>query len=320
MINSAIMYDFLALLPAVLSFVGFVLYLIWKNKKESPVVISIVDAIRSKSQDLPELDKRLSAKKIFQLINSHPELREKLSQNDYNLLQYAIRSENRKDYLYGMLTILMVAISIFAYTKIEERQNRLRFSDVELKGQYNSNVYDISTTRDDLFISWNYEGTSEPVRVKIKCINNGKSLEAIEIMPDDDFLIVSNESLLQLWGCPGIDDKFHIRISFQTSADTYVFGPLGIATALTVLYYFNQAEKELEIMTQTLNCGLLPVDYNLKAVAWSKSAARIESRDIEVRNGKASVQFPDDFDIDKKTLKIMLTGDYPDSIVRFKEL
>lgn len=320
MINSAIMYEFFALLPAVLSFAGFVLYLFWKNKKESPVVISIVDTIRSKSQDLPELDKRLSAQKIYQLLNRHPELREKLSQNDYNLLQYAIRSENRKDYLYGVLTILMVAISIFAYTKIEERQNRLRISNIELKGQYNNNIYDIGTTRDDLVISWNYEGTSEPVRVKVKCMNNGKSLDAIEIMPDDDFLIISNESLLQLWGCPRIEDKFHIRISFQTSTDTYVFGPMGIATALTVLYYFDQAEKKLEIMTQTLNCGLLPVDYRLKAIAWSKSDARIESRDIEVRNGKASVKFPDDFDIDKKTLKIILTGDYPDSIVRFKEL
>lgn len=315
------MYKYLALLPAVMSFVGFVLYLFLKNKNEaSPVVVSIVETIRSKSADLPELDKRLEPKEVFKLINKHPELREKLSQNDYDLLLYSVKSEYQKNYLYGFITIILVGISIFAYYKIEQYQNRLSFSDLSVFGSHNSKQYDLPTTKDDIVVKWNYEGQDEEVVMSVTSIDNNKTKSDFKFRASDKKFTINNKILEDLWACPELGDTFQLRFTIQTAQDTYSFGPFVVSTALNVLYYLDSSANKLEVFSQTMNCGMYPADYELRTTVWGRDGARIESLNLNVEDGKAEGIYPADFIMNEATFKIFYVGKLPNSIVRFQEL
>lgn len=195
------MFKFLTLLPAVLSFVGFVIYLIWKsNRESSPIAKSVIDTIKSKSTNLPELDKRLNPKQVFNLINTHSELREILSSNDYNLLLYTIKSDEKRIYLYGLLTFLLVCISLFTYYKVEQYQNRLVFSEIKLYGVFNNQQYENVTTKDDLLVKWNYQGQDEEVSLSITSIKDNITKGSFKCHAKDAQLIISNKVLSDIWG------------------------------------------------------------------------------------------------------------------------
>lgn len=314
-------YKYLALLPAILSFTGFVIYLLLRKKNEtSPIVKIILETIKSKSENLPELDKRLGARQVFKIINKHEEFRKRLSKNDYDLLLYAIRAENRRKVLYGIITFFILGISIFAYFKLEQYQNRLSFADLIIYGHFNNREYFTPTTKDDLVLKWDYEGENEEVEMSITSITENKKVDGFRFYAKDKKIIIRNQDLQELWGCPGLRDVFQIRVSIQTDKDIYTFGPFDIKTALTVIYYFQKVSNKIEIATQTMNCGLLTVDYDITIVAWSKNELRIESLDLNIKDGKAEGQFPEDFEIDKASIKIGYYGKYSDSIVRIEEL
>lgn len=315
------MYKFLALLPAILSFTGFVIYLTTKRSKDSSSIVkSIVDTIKAKSSDIVDIDERLSPKQVYNLINSHTEFREKLSSGDYNLFTKIIKSEQKRNVTYGLITILLVCVSLFAFFKVEQFQSKLTFSDVRLSGKFDGQKMNLPTTKDNLIINWDFQGNDEDIRISLTSVNHNQTSDIFFCRAKDGQLTINNNNLEKIWGCPSMDDSFPVRITFQTSKNTYTFGPFEINTALSVLYHLDLNSNKVEVFTQTMNCGLLDSNYDFKIVSWSKDKLQIESLNIKVENGKGIGQFPTAFPIAKSTVKTIYFGKYSNDRVRIEEL
>ncbi|QJB29893.1 hypothetical protein HF329_00650 [Chitinophaga oryzae] len=263
------MLKFLALLPAILSFVGFIVYLIWRNNQApSPILSEIINIVRSNSGGLPILDKRLTAKQTFDLINQHQELREKLTANDYFLLQKIVKSDETRMIIFAIICLIITAFSIFGYYKINQEDRRLVISDVKIKGYFTDKIYPLPTTKDDFYLNWIYKGEDEDVNVSVTVIESGKRSKNIVCRAKDGSLRIPLVYLNELWGCPTLSDLFSIRINMQTSDNLQTFGPFYIRPALTIQYYVNCATNKVQVWTQTMNCGLYQYSYKFLINAW----------------------------------------------------
>lgn len=291
-----------------------------RSKDSSSIVKSIIDTIKSKSSDTIDIDERLSPKQVYNLINSHSEFREKLGSEDYSLLSQIIKSEQKRNITYGLITLVLVCMSLFAFFKVEQYQSKLTFTEIRINGKFYEQKMKKPTTKDDLLINWNFQGSDEDIKVLLTSINDNTTSETFTCRAKDGQFTIGKSKLSDLWKCPSMDDSFPIRITIQTSEDSYTFGPFEISTALSVLYHLDTNSNKMEVFTQTMNCGLFSSDYNLKVIGWSKDKLRTESLDIEIKNGKGVGQFPTDFSIDKSTLKTIYLGEYDNSIVRIEKL
>ncbi len=315
------MYKYLSLLPAVLSFTAFVIYLLNKrNKQSSGLVQSIIDTIQSKSSETIKLDDRLSARQVFTLVNEHPDFREKLNDQDYQLLANVLKAEQRKNFGYGILTLILVVVSLFAYYKIEEYQNTLEVSNLQIQGIYENQPKSLPTTRDDLKLKWSYDGKPKEISLSLSTVDQSKTTERFKCLVQDGEITIPNSSLEEMWECPDLGDILSIRVHIQTEKKSFTFGPFEIHSALTILHFMNVENNELEVFTQTQNCGLTPFNYELTAVAWSKNGRNTESINLQVVGGKVKRSFPADFQVDLNTLKFVYLGNTHSKQVRFKKL
>jgi hypothetical protein len=315
------MLKVLSLLPAILSFSGLIYYLFIRNKQsQSPLLHAIIETIKLKSGSLPELDERLSARQVFNLIKTNASLREKLSASDYQILMQIVNADERRSYVYGGIAIAVIAISLFAYIKVAERDTHLTFENVSLKGSFQSSLFDSPTTKDDLVLKWQFNGKSKPVKVLLTQVESNINSEYFEVLASDGELQIKNSIIQNFYGCPSLNDIFSIRVTLQSEDGSSTFGPYKIETALTVLYHVDLDSNKVEIFTQTLNCGLLQKNYEFKILAWPVNGSEPETLTINVVNGKGEMSFPTGFKIDEATLKVMYYGEYPNGLVRFERL
>lgn len=311
----------LSLLPAILSFSGLIYYLFIRNRQsQSPLLQAIIDTIKSKSGSLPELDERLSARQVFNLIKSNASLREKLTASDYQVLMQIVSADERRSYVYGGIAITVIAISLFAYVKVTERDNRLTFENVSIKGSFQSVLYDVPTTKDDLVLKWQFNGNNKPVKVLLTHVESNSNSEYFEVLATDGELKIKNALVNGFYGCPSLNDVFSIRVTIQSEDGSNTFGPFKIETALTVLYHIDLDSNRVEVFTQTLNCGLLQKNYEFKVLAWPVNGNEPKTLNINVVNGKGEMSFPTGFNIDEASIKVMYYGDYSNKLVRVEKL
>ena len=315
------MIKFLTLLPAILSFIGFVVYLIWRNNQSaSPILAQIIDIVKSNSGGLPQLDARLTARQTFDLINHHPELREKLNANDYFLLQKIVKSDGQRTTIFAIICLIITAISIFGYYKINQEDKKLVFSDVKIKGYFSGKLFNLPTTKDDLYLTWIYKGSDEEVNISVTVIESNKRSRTLTCHAKDGVLRIPQDYLSEFWGCPTLDDLFSIRVNVQTSDDLQTFGPFYIRPALTIQYNVNLQTKKVEVWTQTMNCGLYQYSYTFLISAWEPHQPKIESLHINVTNGKGVDSFPENFTIDEGSIRVLYEGNYDSELVRIMKI
>jgi len=222
--------------------------------------------------------------------------------------------------IFGIISLLIIVISIFGYYKVSENENRLVISDVRISGMCESNNYNSFTTKDDLILKWSFKGDNEEIKISATNIESNSTTDIIQCYAKDGFLRIPESFLKDFWGCPTLNDIFTIRINIQTKKEIQTFGPFKVKPALAIQYYLNPQDNSVEVWTQTMNCGLYQYSYLFNIVAWEKHKPNTESLHIKVTDGKGKDNFSKQFDIDPATIKVLYDGEYPDDLVRIFKL
>lgn len=111
-------YSFLASLPAVLGVLGFVVYLfIDKSRKPNPVILQIVEKLRSKEIGDQSIPPGVKPKQLSELIKKNHSLRLKVSNQDFALLEKVLSQQFYESvFVYAVCAVMFfVGTGFFIY-------------------------------------------------------------------------------------------------------------------------------------------------------------------------------------------------------------
>ena len=315
--------DFLAGLPAVLGVGGYVAFQITRLRENaSPILKAIVDIIKSKGQSLPELDGRLTAKQVFALLQKSPELRKTLGEKDYSLLEFVMKRDERSHLLaiIGMAAALLM--SLVAYGYIQTNKPKIVSASVSATNERSNVSSSTPNTIDDLVVNWTHSGENKGFTVKAMNANKPEAVITKQVMAADHVLRMDSKEIRTLWPNPKLGEKTPLRIEFSDENGTTGFGPFDVVTALEILY-FAEGSK-ITVASMNGQSTLISLAYEARCVAWPKKAknrkAEPEALSVKTTNGKATAEFPRDFDIDVASLKCVYFGTYAPDLVRYTNL
>ena len=154
---------------------------------------------------------------------------------------------------------------------------------------------------------------------------NANKPEAVitkQVMAADHVLRMDSKEIRTLWPNPKLGEKTPLRIEFSDENGTTGFGPFDVVTALEILY-FAEGSK-ITVASMNGQSTLISLAYEARCVAWPKKAknrkAEPEALSVKTTNGKATAEFPRDFDIDVASLKCVYFGTYAPDLVRYTNL
>jgi hypothetical protein len=110
------LYAFLAGLPAVLGFGAFIFYTFSRQQRRaSPSAQLILDHLKQRGAQLPELPAKLTGTHVYKLLDRHEDLRQSVPAEEYQLLQDISKREQR-EHLFALLFMGgTVALSLILY-------------------------------------------------------------------------------------------------------------------------------------------------------------------------------------------------------------
>ncbi len=314
--------DFLAGLPAVFGIGGYVAYHLSRSREQaSPILKTIVEIIKRKGESLPELDGRLTAKQVFNLLEISPELKRRLETKDYALLESVMKRDERSHVfsLIGLVVALLMSLGAYAYLQTLTPKIVSASIGAEAPSGLPTTV---ANTIDDLVVNWKHSGENQPFTLRVVNANAPNATVTKEVMAADHTARLSASELRPLWPHPELGNKTPLRIEFSDDNGYKSFGPFDVVSALELLYFIEG--RHVTVASTNGQGTLVPHSFESKCVAWPKAAkngkADPQSLSLSITTGTATGDFASDFDPDPMTLKCVYIGPYPIDLVRYSNL
>lgn len=314
--------DFLAGLPAVLGIGGYAVYQVSRSRAQaSPILKTIVDIIKQKGVKLPALDKRLTAKHVYDLLEKNSELRRSLSSKDYALLESVMKRDERSHVfaMIGLIASLITSLAVYAY--LQTLKPAIVSASIAAAVPPDS-TQTVANTLDDMVVTWNHTGENQPFTLRISNTNGPDLKIEKQIWAADHTKRFSSSELQSLWPHPALNQKFPLRVEFSNDNGYKSFGPFDVSMALELMYFVD--DKKLTVASMDGQNTLVTHSFESKCVAWPKKSKSTkeepQSFTLNTSTGKATVAFPKNFELDPITLKCVYFGAYPSQLVRYTNL
>jgi hypothetical protein len=192
------MYRFLAALPAILGFAGFVVYLLLRSRPSGdPVTLRIVGKLR---RDFAERvpDQRLRSAQVERLLAQDAELRQSISAHDYDLLRQTLRQQFVISiFVYGACAILALA-GVWLFAREANTARQLALTNIVLQDPV-PQAKGLLVDLDDMQAKWDAAGDPEEIQVALRNAETNESSTAIRTRSDEHIISIPRttfESLL----------------------------------------------------------------------------------------------------------------------------
>lgn len=219
--------------------------------------------------------------------------------------------------MFALFCALLVTLVVLTALMI-----RTRISDVALAGDGPGTV---ANTLDDLIVTWSHDGPDDDAKVTLE--TDSARIGPLRIRVADHRLRIGAEQLKPLWPSPVPRGRTPVRVAFQLDRTAQRFGPFDVASGLRVVFYCDPRDRQT---TNLLTChvaslfdehNLYPLTFDARLVLHSELAGRdpIVLR-VHVIGGTGSAHVPKGFIPDLPMSTCLYQGDYPQSLVRYRNL
>lgn len=275
------MYEFFASLPALLGILGFVVfYFLQQNTKGDTATLKIVEKLRQEKPERFKPNTKLNSKQLFELLSSDTNLREKISNQDFKLLQQALKQQHTTTLVvYSLCSILFIVGAIlFAYQI--NKPEPVSISDINVSSS-NSLAKGLAVDLDDLNIHWIASGepteltvfmenidTKDRSNTRIVRSNDG----SVELLQKDYLTIIKNREFPK-WN--------RVRVIFQSKEQSFYSAQFKLFVGLKITAV-NFGEK-VTIAAVIDNHLVQDYKFDAKLVAWQTDGLDAISIGGEIR-------------------------------------
>lgn len=260
------MYEFLAGLPAILGIVGFVVYkLLEANKQGSQLSQDIVAKLRVEQPERFRGHSQLDSESLLELLQQDSELRSKISDQDFQLLQQSLSQAHLQTIVvYVICTLLfLVGAALFTYQLVQPEP--LEISNISMSSTH-ENSSGIPVDTDPLEVRWESNGPEKELRVSLANVDSGERGRELHALSTDGRTRFSSQdysSILVNRNFPGIN---RVRVILQSEKKVFRSDPFDLHVGLTVMA-INFGER-LKIAATIDNSLYQSYNFEARLVVW----------------------------------------------------
>ena len=228
-------YSFLAALPAVLGFAGFVLYqFLGTTRSGDEITRRIVDKLRRNAPTKIEPDKRLTGSQLERLLGGDQDLQRLIGNQDFELLRQALRQQFIMSLTVYSLAVLFCVLSVVLFVRQAQAKQKLQVDHWSITSA-DGNSGGLAVDLDSLRVSWRSSGEPEDTRLYLENVQTS-SRTSPEIIPSSansvEFLPENYRDILttRIRG-----QANRIRAVIQAKNAAFVSDPVELQVGFTVL-------------------------------------------------------------------------------------
>lgn len=308
------MYEFLTSLPALLGICGFIVYQLIKSREQNgEISLKIIDKLR---QDLPERFEnrdKLSSKQLFDLLQEDNVIRDRISDQDFRLLQHSITTNFIKELCVYALVFFCIVFSIAGYVYLSAKADELEVSGMQLHS-----IEPVAKGRavdlDTLKLVWSSSGNPKELRVYLENVDtklrsytlNVNSAEGAVEFTKDDYSEILNQRSPGGWN--------RVRAVMKTEDRSFFSSEFKLYVGITIIAV-NFGEK-ITIGAMIDNRSVQGYNFDAKLVVWRKDSVDAISFDGGISNGQRSYPIDKSYLYDWAGAKLVYLGPDDGSLIR----
>jgi hypothetical protein len=236
-------YSFLAALPALLGFAGFVLYqLLGTNRSGDEITHRIVDKLRQNAPSKVEPDSRLTGSQLERLLAGDQGLQRLIGKQDFELLRQALRQQFIISLTVYSLATLFCALSVVLFVRQAQAKQKLQVDGWSVTST-DRNSSGIPVDLDPLRVSWRSSGEPEDTKLYLENVQTSSrtpaqivpsSAHSVEFLPETYRDILTTRTRGQ---------ANRIRAVMQAKNASFVSDPVELQVGFTVLTVIDSTSR-----------------------------------------------------------------------------
>jgi hypothetical protein len=264
-------YSFLAALPAILGFAGFVLYqFLGTNRSGDEITRRIVDKLRKNAPSKVERDQRLTGSQLERLLAGDQGLQRLIGEQDFALLRQALRQQFILSLTVYSLAILFCALSVVLFVRQAQAKQKLQVDHWSVTST-DTHSGGIPVDLDTLHVSWRSSGEPEDTKLYLENIQTS-SRTAPQIVPSStnamEFLPKSYRDIL---AARARGQANRIRVVMQAKNAAFVSDPVDLQVGFTVFTVVDSTSR-LTVAAMIDRNRIPDYDFQAKIVVPSNTA------------------------------------------------
>ena len=259
------LYSFLAALPALLGLAGFVLYqLLGRSQVGDEITRRIVESLRKRVPSRLKGDERLSGNQLERLLKGDQELQRLVGEQDFLLLQQALRHQFIISLtVYGLATAFC-ALSVVLFVRQAQAKQKLQVDHWSVASTA-PNAGGLLVDLDALQVSWRSSGEPEDVRVYLENVQNSLRTAAERVPSSANSIRFGPEAYRGILSVRERNGSNRLRVVMQAKSLSFASDAFDLRVGLTILTLVDASGK-LTVAALVDNTRVPFYDFQAKIV------------------------------------------------------
>jgi len=259
---------FLAGLPALLGFTGFVVYQVLQRAGNSnPIVTDIVGKLR---KEAPERfpDQRLRASQVERLLSKDSSLRRAITDQDFVLLKKVL---NQQFWTALFVYVICAGLFVFGVISYLRELNQTKVSEITIESQGGGAPVDL----DPLVVRWKSDGEIQMLTAYLENIQTGWRSTAYQVHSADRSVTFCSADYASILAVRSLGGSNRVRVVLESKSQTFPSKEFNVMVGVVLLLV---ATPEKTTLAATIDNTLVQgYQYEAKVLLHKKSSGDLVS-------------------------------------------
>jgi hypothetical protein len=265
-------YSFLASLPALLGFCGFIVYqLLGSRAKGEPITQKIIEKLRREAPGTVSPDKRLRPAQVERLLGGNQELQKLVGEQDFLLLQQALKQQFVITIVVYALAVSLCGLSAYLFVRQAQEGKALHIESLSMSdtdpaaGQH---LVDL----DPLQGQWHANGEAEDIQAYLENMQTGARSDVIAVPSAQGSVRFEPASYRPLLVERNHGGKNRLRLVLQARQAAFKSDVKDLEVGITVLTLLD-GDARLTVAAMIDNSRIPFYDFRAKIVVPGRKLA-----------------------------------------------
>lgn len=227
--------SFLASLPSLLGILGFVIYhILGRHQKGDPVTLRLLEKLRLDSPERFTSHDKLNSKQLYDLISKDTSLRNKISDQDFILLQQVLKHNFVISIVVYLVCTVLFLSGIALYVYQSNKPIPVNINNIQLSNT-NHLAEGLPVDLDTLKIQWVSSGKNEDVKVYLENVDTNIRSKEISASVHDNYAEITPEEYKPILSRRQINSFNRVKVVIQSSENSFTSKTKKLYVGLTIL-------------------------------------------------------------------------------------